>query len=1045
MKKLGKILGISIGSLLGLVLAILGLLLWVVFTPSRLTPIVRQVADKVITCQYDIQQVELTFFSTFPEFGLRADEVCLVNPYPGAQQDTLLYASEVLATLDLRALFLQRHLCLRQLSLQQAQVYACLTDSATNFDIFALPSSSSASDTAAATLPFDSISVEHLSCTARSLVLDDSRDSIQASLADLQLSAHMLGLGDVYLSLVCPTVYAQVGSEVYADSLSLQLDLPLALDAELSSIELREASVQINDLRLMCDGIVSMADSLSMQLSVLTHQWPLSQIFDLVPASMMDALQGVEADGLLSLQADISGYLTDTQYPVVDAHLLLEQGRGAYAELPYRLHDIHLDLDAHLDFNQPARTTADIQRLAAHTKHSSFSVSGKVLQPLTDMQLQLRLGANAYLPEFADLLPENYELHGRIKTNMDIQASLQDLMAMQLDRTRLSGKLHFYDFIGDMYDMELTSPEMHIAFALPHAQPINKQCAWANANISFTELEFSKTTELYASLNAAEIELSLSNILQDKSLWHADLHLRSTGNLDAQMDTISASIAQPQLHAQVQNFNPNDSTAIPTATLALSLAQLQAYYGQAEVQSHATDLQLALSPSELDSSIPVMMASLDVESLHAQMDSTLDLSTEYLAVAALTHYNQNGSNFLLKWNPQLQVNLINGDVQAAMLSMPVSIPHIDFAYNNREFHIEESQVQLGNSDFNLSGDVRNIAAWLHGDGDLLGELNFVSSFTDVNELMALFSATSGSEETATSSLATSQSSELAAGTTSAVDQVTQEPFLVPTNVNVTLNTNIEEARVFEENLRSLHGKLYVNDGMLILDEMGFICKAAQLQLTAMYRTPRRNHIYVGLDYHMIDIKIEELVRMLPQLDTIVPMLSSFRGAAEFHLAAETYVTADYKIKPSTLRGACSLAGKDLVVMDSETFTNLSKKLMFSKKTENKVDSISAEMTVYKKEIDLYPLCIQMDNYKVALGGRHNLDMSFNYDINVLSPIYLGVNVSGKIDDLNIKLAKCKYAKDFRPVTHGKTQQQSAQLRALIRESMRKNLKIESQQ
>lgn len=1033
MKKILKIFGLTLGGIVGVMLLVVGALFWVVFTPSRLTPIIRQVADKMVVCDYEIGRVELTFFSTFPEFGLRADHLCLVNPSPAAEQDTLLYASEVLATLDLHALFQQRHLHVRQLSLQQAQVYACITDSATNFDIFALPSSSSSSDTAAAALPFDSISVEHLSCTARSLVLNDSRDSIQASLADLQLSAHMLGWGDVYLSLACPTVCAQVGSEVYADSLSLQLDLPLALDAELSSVELREASVQINDLRLMCDGIVSMADSLSMQLSVLTHQWPLSQIFDLVPASMLDALHGIEADGLLSLQADISGYLTDTQYPVVDAHVLFEQAHATYSQQPYCLRDMHLDLDAHLDLNQPARTWASIHRLAASTKHSSFTLSGKLLQPLTDMQLQLRLGANAYLPEFADLLPENIELHGRVKTNMDIQASLQDLMAMQLDRARLSGKLHFYDFIGDMYDMELSSPEMHIAFALPHAQPVNKQCAWANANISFTELEFSKTTELYAGIDAAEIELSLSNIIQDKSLWNADLHLRSTGNLHAQMDTISASIAQPQLHAQVQNFNPNDSAAIPTATLALSLAQLQAFYGQAKVQSHTTDLQLALSPSELDSSIPVMMASLDAEALHAQMDSTMEIQTEMLGVLGITQYNKRGENLLLQWNPQLQVNMLGGDVRTSMVAQQIKIPHIDFAYNNREFHIEDSQLQIGNSDFALQGDVRNIADWLSGEGDLQGELNFISDHTDVNELMALFSADSGSEEVVA---------------LSEVEQVpdesgVSEPFLVPTNLDIVLNTRIEEASVFNEKLRNLKGKLYVQDGMLVLEEIGFICKAAKLQLTAMYRTPRRNHIYVGMDYHMVDINIEELVNMLPQLDTIVPMLNSFKGRAEFHLAAETYTTAEYKIKPSTLRGACSIAGKDLVVMDSETFSKMAKMLMFSKKTANVVDSISAEITVYKKEIDVYPLCVTMDNYKVALGGRHNLDMTFNYDVNVLSPIYLGVNVSGNIDDLKIKLAKCKYAKDFRPVRAGKVEQQSAQLRGIIRESMRKNMRIES--
>jgi hypothetical protein len=114
--------------------------------------------------------------------------------------------------------------------------------------------------------------------------------------------------------------------------------------------------------------------------------------------------------------------------------------------------------------------------------------------------------------------------------------------------------------------------------------------------------------------------------------------------------------------------------------------------------------------------------------------------------------------------------------------------------------------------------------------------------------------------------------------------------------------------------------------------------------------------------------------------------------------------------------------------------------MFNKKTENKVDSISAEMTIYKKEIDIYPFCVSLDNYMVALGGRHNLDMTFDYDINVLSPIYLGVNVSGNIDDLDIKLVKCKFAKDFKPVFNRKVDSQSMELRNMIRESMRKNVK-----
>lgn len=104
-----------------------------------------------------------------------------------------------------------------------------------------------------------------------------------------------------------------------------------------------------------------------------------------------------------------------------------------------------------------------------------------------------------------------------------------------------------------------------------------------------------------------------------------------------------------------------------------------------------------------------------------------------------------------------------------------------------------------------------------------------------------------------------------------------------------------------------------------------------MQLTAMYRTPRKNHLFMGFDYHMLNIEIEELMDMIPELDSIMPMLRSFKGKGEFHLAMETYTDSLYNLKKSTLRGACSIKGQDLVLMDGETFTEIAKTLRFNKK------------------------------------------------------------------------------------------------------------------
>ena len=414
------------------------------------------------------------------------------------------------------------------------------------------------------------------------------------------------------------------------------------------------------------------------------------------------------------------------------------------------------------------------------------------------------------------------------------------------------------------------------------------------------------------------------------------------------------------------------------------------------------------------------------------MVDEMEVSAQQLHLAAAARYNEKGENILQQWNPRVVVDLKQGE-----LSMPhrlpekVYVPSIDFSYSNRLMAIQDAQVTMGRSDLNIKGDIRNIGRWLRHKAVLEGQLDITSTHCDANQLLEWFSADSGSEEeTITEPQPTEQSDSI-------------QPFLVPTDVNLALNTHIQEVEVFNQVAKDLKGGLYINDGTVVLDEMGFVCRAAKLQLTAMYRTPRANHLYVGLDYHMIDVDIDELLSIIPEVEQMVPMLSSFKGQAEFHLAAETYLNSQYKPKMSTLRGAASLTGKDLVVLDSETFSTISKLLLFNKKTENKIDSINAEMTIYKNQIDIYPLCVQMDNYMVALGGRHNTNMTFNYDINVLKPIYLGVNVSGNMDDLKIKLAKCKFAEDFRPHWYQKVDTQSLELRQRIKQSMERNVRIQS--
>lgn len=272
------------------------------------------------------------------------------------------------------------------------------------------------------------------------------------------------------------------------------------------------------------------------------------------------------------------------------------------------------------------------------------------------------------------------------------------------------------------------------------------------------------------------------------------------------------------------------------------------------------------------------------------------------------------------------------------------------------------------------------------------------------------------------------------------------PFIVPKDVDFRLNTHIKHTSAFGNELSSVGGGVTIKDGVAVVDQMGFVCKAAKMQLTAIYKSPRPNNLFLGLDFHLIDIQIAELIDMIPYVDTIVPMLASFNGNADFHLAAETYLNAYYKPKLSTLLGAAAITGKDLVVLDNDTFDQIAKLLMFKKSTVNKIDSLDVEVTVFDREAEVYPFVVSMDKYQVCASGRHTLDNAYNYHLEILKsplPTRIGVDVSGVLPKLNFKLGKVKYAELYNPEKQNAVQHRTMALKNLIRQSLEGNVREET--
>ena len=108
-----------------------------------------------------------------------------------------------------------------------------------------------------------------------------------------------------------------------------------------------------------------------------------------------------------------------------------------------------------------------------------------------------------------------------------------------------------------------------------------------------------------------------------------------------------------------------------------------------------------------------------------------------------------------------------------------------------------------------------------------------------------------------------------------------------------------------------------------------------------------------------------------------------------------------------------------------------------------IDSIAVDLAIHNNKIEVFPFLVEMDRYKVAVGGTHNLDMTFDYHISVLKspvPFKLGIDIKGNLDDFKFKIVKCRYKDFLKPAKQAELDSTRHNIRQDIREAVRKQIR-----
>jgi hypothetical protein len=999
MRKILKPLLITLASIILLIGLGVGYALWFVFTPEKLSPVVNRQLTNFFTCEVNMGAVDITFFSTFPSFGVQLTDFSLVNPMENALSDTLLRVEKLVGRFDLTAFRRNNEILLSDLSIHNGVMNAFIDSlGRTNFDVMVPDTSSVAKDNSSGgDLGFIDIGTVDL----RNVSLTFIDDSLKMNAAILGIDAQFTGIIDQNnitsnVNLKKSSISFAFENEQYLDNALISLIMPVKVHNLGQIIDFGKSTAVINDLRLMFEGLLEM-DTINGDMrptfDFALEKWPYTIVRAMVPPSFEEYFEGLQMDGLISSTGKISGVFNDSLMPLIDINLVIENGAVDYVDFPLPLREMAGNINIYTDMTNDDISYVRLNSFSAKTPNSDFSVKGTITRILSDMHLDLRSQGNFLLDEFAPLIPDtlDMQLKGRVKGWVNSEFTMSQLDNMVIDRMKLSG-----DLTGN--NLDITYDSLWVK-----TDVTDFQFVMPNPNASSADTRF-----LLASVNAHNFETGFIDFY-DAYLKNASITLETSNLMDTtRLPDVMASFVIDSVAAVMDTMRL--ALDRPTGSAAVS-----AYQGNSDMMHLKLQYQGdALNAFMGKDSVIVGRIIVDTEVIN----------------------DDKQQDVFLQWLAKGFVDMEEGLITTSYLSHPLVIPAIKMDFEPEKFNIRESRLIIDKSDFELSGILSNILSWFRGDSLLRGEFLFTSDNTDILQLMDLTSGLGSDEKSDTTK--TQQAEAVTEKSATASDTLYSDPYMVPKGMDLLLAANIKKATFGVDTAMNISGNVRVADGILLLDELAFTTSAARFQMTAMYRTPRKNHLYLGLDYHMFDVEIERLLQIIPDIDTLMPMLRSFSGKGEFHLAVETYLDSMYNVKPSTLRGSASIQGQDLVLMDGETFGEIAKTLRFSKKAENRVDSLSAEFTIFREEIDIYPFLMVMDRYKAVVGGRHNFDMSFDYHISLIEsplPVRLGVDVKGDLDNMRYTPASVKYPEFYRPQSRRAVQSKQLELRRLIRESI----------
>ena len=539
-RKLIRVSAITVGALLLTGFVVVAFVINYVFTPDKLTPIVLNVANRSLDADLKVESVELTFFSTFPQFGLKVDEGFLVskvlNDSLPQKTDSLLAFKECVLIVNPLDYFLKNKISVYNLSLKNVAVYAYRNKAGkANWEIVKTSSDTLAveKDTISQN-KFDSeIDIRQVELEHANLIFDDRNTEVYSRIDDVDLRLKLAltkGVSSLGVEFENKNILFWQQGELLINKVAASLQTDIEIDRSTALWTLKNTGLTINGIRLDVNGELkrdTVTKMVGVNLKYGLHAPSMETVMNMIPEAYVKRGQ-ISAKGEVKVDGTLEGNYGNKQLPAVSLNIKINDASARYEGLPYGIDNFTADFESYIDLMRRNPSFLNLKILHFEGAHTKILADAKVEDLLVDPLITLHTESTVDLDALAKTFPlqENVTIRGKLDAGLNLKCRLSSLKKQDIGRIRLGGRLALKDF-----ELKDTAKDFNF--------------------LGNADLKFSDSETLQAELEIREI-------------------LLNSRKLSSEID---------RMKAKVVSTNPQDTTKIVTLQCELEMNKLRANIG----------------------------------------------------------------------------------------------------------------------------------------------------------------------------------------------------------------------------------------------------------------------------------------------------------------------------------------------------------------------------------------------------------------------------------------------------------------------------------